>query len=673
MCHSEHKEKLVPGFTRKYNITRLVVAALLTIHIALAVGSMQHTSLTWDEPSYIGVGRQLLETRNWEIVALQLHPPLPYYVNSLLLLPLKFDPDRFGDEEYIYRRYIGPTLVYESGRSPSVMMFLARIPFVVVSALLGLLVYCWAREIYGDAAALASLFLYSLCPTILAHCKLATPDLLLAFTATLALYSFHKYLQAPSAMRIIICGIALGLALLSKFTALMLIPIVLFVVFVSRFINPSSPAFVKEERNLSHNSVGANLFAGAMRKEPENNVRINPHLQNPTPIRQLWHGLSGLPLILLIASFVVWAGYGFQFGTPFMPQWLKPQADRLFAEKLFWRAVDTLADRGIRIPAYSYILGMYTQLAAAKGWKDNFLFGEISRTGWWYFYWAAFLIKTPIPFIVCLVAAAGITLKSSPTLCKLFPLKKRGKRACPQNPPFPPLQKGGQKDCPQAGVVPTLVKESSFSPPLVKGGERGFDERFLLLSILPMIVFFSLPSRINIGIRYVLPLIPLLCVFAGKVASIESKQWKRTLAILYIWYAGSAAWIFPHYLAYFNEMVGGPSKGYKYLVDSNLDWGQNLNDLMDYLKENGIRDAKIRYFGPRGVLEYYDLNNADLNDCEPSPDVWAISATYLQNLYLDNPHCHDWLKKLKPKKVLGYSIFIYAVPAGTLYDSHSKS
>jgi len=69
-----------------------VVAALLAIHAALAVSSMLHTSLTWDEPSYIGIGRQFIETGNPQLKALQLHPPLAYYVNSLFLFPLKFEP-----------------------------------------------------------------------------------------------------------------------------------------------------------------------------------------------------------------------------------------------------------------------------------------------------------------------------------------------------------------------------------------------------------------------------------------------------------------------------------------------------------------------------------------------------------------------------------------------------
>ena len=541
-----------------------VVAALLAIHVVLAVGSMRQASLTWDEPSYIGVGRMMLETRNPEIKALQLHPPLSYYVNSILLLPLKCKPDRFRDEQYIHDKYIGPPLVFDSGYPPWLMMFFVRIPFVVLSALLGALVFRWAKELYGPTAAVLSVFLYALCPTVLAHCQLATADVLLALNMTLALYCLSRYLARPSPRHVVLTGAALGLSLLTKFTGLILLPTFLFLVLVRRW----------KSRKRS----------------------TDPEVPDRLALR--------LVLIFGIAAVVVWAGYGFQFGVPFMPEWLKPEAERLIEEKPFWHAVDAMAARGVRVPAYSYILGIYTQLAAAKSWKDNFLFGRISSTGWWYFYWAAFLIKTPLPFLACILVGLGLRPKVS--VCKK-------------------------------------------------------DENFLLLSMLPMVLFFSLPTKINIGIRYILPLLPLLCIMAGKVANIESKTWKKGMALLCMWYAGSALWIYPHYLAYFNELVGGPSNGYKFLVDSNLDWGQDLQELADHLEKNDASDPKIKYFGPPDVMQYYGLENADLSDCEPSPGTWIISATYLQNLYLADRNCHDWLRALEPENVIGYSIFIFEV------------
>ncbi len=154
-----------------------VVVALLAIHVALAVGSMRRASLTWDESSYVGIGLQLLRAGDHGITALQLHPPLSYYANSLLLLPLRFDSETLRQPEYLYHKYIGPALIFESGYAPALVLFLARVPFVILSALLGLLVYHWAKQVYGHSAALLAVFFYCSCPNILAHCALATPDL----------------------------------------------------------------------------------------------------------------------------------------------------------------------------------------------------------------------------------------------------------------------------------------------------------------------------------------------------------------------------------------------------------------------------------------------------------------------------------------------------------------
>lgn len=540
-----------------------IVAALVATHLVLTLGSMRHTSLTWDEPSYIGVGRQLWETRNPQIVALQLHPPLSYYLNSIMLLPLQFDSDLFRDERYIHTEYIGPKLVFESNYRPELIIFLVRLPFVVLSAALGIIVYRWTKETYNADAALLALFFYAFCPTALAHCRLATADLLLALNSTFALYFLNRFLRKPSLCAMLLTGFALGFALLSKFTAIILIPVFLLIIVIVRWKATWEPV---------HSSVSK---------------------QHP----------ARLLGIFAVAAAVVWAGYGFQLCIPFMPLWLEPRAEQL-SGKPFWQAVQQLAERRIRVPAYSYLLGVYTQLAAAKSWKDNFLFGQISQSGWWYFYWVAFLIKTPLPLLICLLASV---------IARRKPLTD------------------------------------------------ATGERVILLSSLVMILFFSLPTKINIGIRYILPLYPLFCILAARITAVANGKRRALLAAACVWYAVSAAWIYPNYLAYFNELAGGPRNGYKYLVDSNLDWGQKLKELAEYVESRNLADAKIKYFGPPGVMKYYGLANSPLDECRPSTGTWAISATYLQNVYLDDPNCHDWLKKLRPKEIIGYCIFIYEV------------
>lgn len=540
-----------------------VVVILAAVHAVLALGSARRMSLTWDEPSYIGAGYQFLTTGNPQIVALQLHPPLSYYLNSLPFLPLNLDRERFSQENYVQHEYIGLPLIFESDYPPKLLILLSRLPSVLLSTLLGILLWRWSRKLYGEGAGLLTLFLYAFSPVVLANASLATPDILLALTTAAALFLFHAYLLRPSIGRLCLSGLALGLALLSKFTALILLPTFAFVLILH----------CRKREACERNGV-------------------------------FTQGLIGLCGVFCIAFLALWAGYGFQFGVPFIPAWLQPRAETLVQEKVFWRVGAMLAGKGIRVPAYSYILGIYTQLAAAKGWKNNFLFGRISQSGWWYYYWLAFLIKNTIPFLLCL--AAGL-----------------------------------------------LVRRNVSA--------ENEDERLLLYSMIPMVVFFSLPTKINIGIRYLLPLFPLLFVAAGRAALVFREKRRYVLVLLCLWQVGAVAWIHPHYLAYFNEMIGGPSNGYKYLVDSNLDWGQELDSLAGYLKQNNIQNANIRYFGPPGVLAYYGLRNIEPEKCGPGPGIWAVSATYLQGVYLPDRNCFGWLKKLRPKKVLGYSIFIYQV------------
>jgi hypothetical protein len=133
--------------------------------------------------------------------------------------------------------------------------------------------------------------------------------------------------------------------------------------------------------------------------------------------------------------------------------------------------------------------------------------------------------------------------------------------------------------------------------------------------------------------------------------------------------------IHPHYLAYFNELIGGPDNGYRYLVDSNLDWGQDLKGLGLYMRERNIEKVHLSYFGAADPHNYgiryewmpsYYLPNDYLNDKGqitpfriPDSGIVAISATNLQNLYFTDKTFYDWLKRYDPVEKIGYSIFIY--------------
>jgi hypothetical protein len=130
--------------------------------------------------------------------------------------------------------------------------------------------------------------------------------------------------------------------------------------------------------------------------------------------------------------------------------------------------------------------------------------------------------------------------------------------------------------------------------------------------------------------------------------------------------------VYPHYLAYFNELVGGPDHGYRVLVDSNLDWGQDLKGLKRWMDRNGVDLVGLSYFGTADP-RYYGIKFLYLPsipfyypghepaDIGTKPRYFAISATNLQGVYLEpaDRAIISRFQKERPVAKIGHSIFIY--------------
>jgi len=245
-----------------------------------------------------------------------------------------------------------------------------------------------------------------------------------------------------------------------------------------------------------------------------------------------------------------------------------------------------------------------------------YLFGQYSETGWWYYFPLAFLIKTPLPTILLLV----ITL-----ICISIRWQK------------------------------TI--------------------NYLPLLILPIIFFLvSCFNKLDLGIRYILPIFPFIYLGFGLVFFCVIKQFKKYYyAIITIIFFSilinffSFYKITPYQIAYFNELVGGPDNGYKYLVDSNLDWGQGLKELASYLKENNINEPiYLSYFGTASP-KYYGINfkNLPYNRSQNISGYVVISVNNLilpfgnfQNFPYD-VNVFKWLLNEQPITRIGHSIYIY--------------
>jgi hypothetical protein len=141
--------------------------------------------------------------------------------------------------------------------------------------------------------------------------------------------------------------------------------------------------------------------------------------------------------------------------------------------------------------------------------------------------------------------------------------------------------------------------------------------------------------------------------------------------VLLAWYAVGTLRVHPHYLAYFNEIAGGPARGYHYLVDSSLDWGQDLKGLKVWLDAHGVARIKLSYFGSADPA-YYGLDAEMLpSTMSPRParvtrdvspgDVLAVSATNLQGVYLEpeDRRLMERIRQIAPLGHVGHSIFVF--------------
>jgi hypothetical protein len=203
--------------------------------------------------------------------------------------------------------------------------------------------------------------------------------------------------------------------------------------------------------------------------------------------------------------------------------------------------------------------------------------------------------------------------------------------------------------------------------------------REILFLVVPVIFYLvvALTVGMNIGVRHILVIYVFLYVLIGGAAWIligKSRKWAYVVGVLLLVHVASSALTFPNYIAYANELWGGPSQTYKYLTDSNADWGQQLKSVGRYLDQRGVKDCWFLYFA-EGVAEpsYYGI------PCKPLP---TISTLWL-NVPIDVPNSIDGpvlisasnlsgvefgpgsldpygqFKLLKPTAVIDHGVFVF--------------
>ncbi len=217
-----------PGESARFDA--LVAGAILAVFLGLSYSESRVKSAAFDEPPHIAAGLSYLETGVFR-ANLQ-HPPLLKEIAGLSLLlggirwPRNADTAAYlrgdsGTDNWEWP--IGEAILASNG--PDRVLSWARLPFPLIAALLGALIYLWGRQLVGPLAALGAVFLYALDPTILAHSFLVTMDVGLAAFTVLFFFALWNYLRERSLKRLALCGLALGVLLGAKFSAVFLLPV----------------------------------------------------------------------------------------------------------------------------------------------------------------------------------------------------------------------------------------------------------------------------------------------------------------------------------------------------------------------------------------------------------------------------------------------------------------
>jgi hypothetical protein len=261
----------------------------------------------------------------------------------------------------------------------------------------------------------------------------------------------------------------------------------------------------------------------------------------------------------------------------------------------------------VPIPLAQIVGGIYVVGSHNAGGHDSYLFGKYRRTGWWYFFPVVVGVKTPIGFLIL----AG---------CGIFAIM-RGFRSSPW-------------------------------------------QQHLTVIFPVAIMLLCMSSKINLGVRHILAIYPLLAVIGGYAMSeffVLARRTSRAILvvpIMLVAWAVADSWMArPDYLAYFNQFAG--SRPERILAESDLDWGQDLYRLSRRLRELRVDHVSIGYFGTapleKAGLPPYSILSADV----PTAHGYvAVSVRYLTLEYAKNGS-FAWLKGRTPQEIVGKSIYLY--------------
>ncbi|MFC1687032.1 ArnT family glycosyltransferase [Patescibacteria group bacterium] len=281
----------------------------------------------------------------------------------------------------------------------------------------------------------------------------------------------------------------------------------------------------------------------------------------------------------------------------------------------------------VTFPAYPYFNGLLLFLEHSYFGHESFFLGEYSDTGNPWYFPLAFFIKTPLAIVILLFLLILYGLRKSIVTIRLHAIQN------------------------------TFLKS-------IRRWLSSYTLNGIVFAGVPILyLLLAMNSHVNLGVRHLIPVFPFIFIGITRLAHedvIRKKILKYIFGIIFIIGITAPFMVYPYPLAYYSEIIGGSSNGHKYIMDSNIDWGQNLKHFKSYLEANNNPRVCLHYFG-KGNPEYEGIDSQPLpsrEDVELGMNIDCLAAISVQLLY-DRGNTYEWLREYTPTDIIGYGLYLY--------------
>lgn len=543
----------------------------LTIFFILQLFLAKYDSQTTDEGVHLSSGYTYLTK-----VDFRFNPEHPALFKMLSATPLIFmnlnvpDDSKYWDkssnffyDNYKENRDYAEEFFYKLGNNAEAMLFWGRLSNIILSLLLGILIYYILTKNLSSRAGFFGVVLYVTNPIVLANGHLVTTDISVALGFIATIYFLVNFLKSTYYKNLLYFGLAFCFALLVKYTSIILLPIIIAIIIFYLFYFHKDKKYIWD---IIKKLILSFVFIWI--------IIIGVYffdLKNPPKMSDSTYGLKALNSYMKNSPDYYIANYEKYYD--FVKYIFKPK---------------------------DYFKGLFMMVSHTQGGHDSYLFGQYSKTGWWYYFPVLYVLKNYLLFVILFIYSF---------------------------------------------IIFFIIKKKSFL------------EYIFLISFLVYMLFASL-SKANIGVRHILPAIIMSLLFSVLVIFDKTKFIKNKTVywFLLLIFIIETILVFPNYLSYFNLIVGGSSNGYKVTADSNLDWGQSIKKIKKYINDNNLQKPYIDYFwSGASSLFYYDIDfkYPDKLDKNNPKGVLIIGASALET------SSYNWLKSYKYFDRIGNDIFVY--------------